>query len=197
MDNPTKPIVQTSPGPAKEPVKTIKTGQPGNEAFSEEQYRSWLDDMAPFLKTGNSLNYCIDKANLTAHKVTIYNKYKLNDWFSEKIDTYRSYPGELVNKTIVNLAIKAHDDLANDRPLSKEQYDILKFFAEKHRTAQPFFVTRTETATADPKKIGKILDNLEQTDYGELGQEAKKQMVAHDAPVQDQGQKGPNSNIPA
>lgn len=177
---------------AKEPILVVKDNQPGRPNISEEQYKIWLDEMAPFLKTGNTLNYCVDKAGLSKHKPNIYQKYRLDDWFSQKIDAYRAYPGELANKIVVNMIYKINEDMANDRPITKEQQDMLKFFAEKHRTAQPFFVTRTETAQADPKKIGKILDDLEnsKSDYDELGREAQKQMVATNTPVQNKEQTG-------
>ena len=32
----------------------------GRPAYDEAQYKSWLDEIAPYLKLGNSLNYAID-----------------------------------------------------------------------------------------------------------------------------------------
>jgi len=68
------------------------------------------------------------------------------------------------------------------------------WFAEKHRTAQPFFVTRTEQVVKDDKEIGKILDVLD-TDYGTIGREAKKQVVALNSPVQNKEQAGADSHV--
>jgi len=45
------------------------------------------------------------------------------------------------------------------------------------------------------ENTSELLDTIEQSDYGQLGQEAEKQMVALDAPVQDKEQAGPASNI--
>lgn len=54
-----------------------------------------------------------------------------------------------------------------------------------------------ETSVVENKDVGSALDELEKTDYDEIGREAEKQMVAHDTPVQDHGQAGPTDNIPA
>jgi hypothetical protein len=81
------------------------------------------------------------------------------------------------------------------RPVSEDDMKNVRFMAEKHRTAQPYFVTRTETAVSDPSKVGKILDTMEVTDYGNVGQEANKQMVAPNTPLQDKGQAGPDNNV--
>lgn len=55
--------------------------------YTDEQYRVWLDEMTPFLKVGYSLYYAMDKALLLRHKDSIYRKFKLNDWFCEKIES--------------------------------------------------------------------------------------------------------------
>lgn len=167
----------------------------GRPAHSEEQYASWLEDMRPFLQQGATIWYSCDKAGITQHYWSILEKYKLNDWLSQKIDTYRSYPGELVNNTLVILAQKIADRVKQDLPVSREDLDVLKLMAEKHRTSQSFFVNRSETAEADPTKVGKILDTIESTDYGTLGQQANEQVVAANTPLQDKGQAGSDSNV--
>lgn len=160
----------------------------GRPAYTDEQYQEWLHDLEPFLKKGNSIYYCCNRAGLSSQYWTILEKYKLNDWFSKKVDAYRAYPGELANDTIITALMQIDTKLkTNAGPLTKEDLDVLKLVAEKHRTAQPFFVTRQENAEADPTKVGKILDTIEATDYGTLGQEASKQMVAVDPPIQNQG----------
>lgn len=183
---------------AKEPVKTNPpTGDPGRPTISEEQYQKWLDDMVPYLRAGNTLWYAMDKCLLLQHKDAIYEKYRLKDWFSEKVDAYRRSLGELINNTFFTLTRQIMDKVKNEQTaagLTKEELDVLKFMAEKHRTSQPFFVTRTETAEVDPDKVGKILDTFD-TNYDDVGSEAKKQMVAANPPIQNQEQTGPNSNV--
>jgi hypothetical protein len=185
------------PEVGKEPVKTEHTHDPGRPSYTEEQYQKWLDDMASFLKAGNTLWYAMDKCALLQFKDTIYSKYRLKDWFSEKVDAYRASLGEMINNTFFTLTKQITDKVKNEQTatgLTKEELDILKFMAEKHRTSQPFFVTRTETATVDPDKVGKILDNIE-TDYNYVGSEAKRQMVAINAPIQNKEQTGADSNV--
>lgn len=170
-----------------EPLKTQKQDGPGKPEFTDEQYQAWLSEMRPFLEKGNSINYACERAGIESHYDVILRKYKLNDWFSQKIDKYRARPGEMINDTLTQLCYAIQDNIKKGLGPSKEEYDLLKFMAEKHRTSQPFFVNRTETAAADESKIGKILDTIEETDYGELGRQAEKQMVADNAPVQDKG----------
>lgn len=168
----------------------------GRPEYTDEFYQKLIDDMTPFLKLGETLNHAIDDAGLEKHKTTIYEKYRLNDWFSQKVDTYRSYPGKLVNNILTKTLMAANEKLAQQIPLSDEDWRNVRFMAEKHRTAQAFFVNRTETAESDPAKVGKILDEIE-SNYANVGLEAQKQMVAIDAPVQDKKQAGPASNVSA
>jgi hypothetical protein len=148
----------------------------GRPEFPEEQYQKWLDEMSPFLKLGNTLYHAIEKADLTKHKDTIYRKFRLNDWFCEKIEAFQRYPGEIVNSIFTRLIISIDEKVKQGSPISDEDWRNLRFFAEKHRSCQPFFVTRTETAHVEPDKVSKILDALEYSDYDDLGHKAKEQM---------------------
>lgn len=172
---------------AEEPTKTQKQDGQGRPEYTEEQYAAWLTELRPYLEKGNSIYYACERAGLTTHLTVIYEKYRANDWFSAKIDRYRSRPGEMVNDTLATLCYQIQDNIKKGVTVTKDELDLLKFMAEKHRTAQPFFVSRTETAEADPDKVGKILDTMEVSDYDELGRQAEKQVVADDAPVQNQG----------
>jgi len=160
-----------------------ETGRP---AYTDDQYKAWLQDLEPFLKKGNSIYYACNRAGLGSQYWTVLEKYKLGDWFSKKIDAYRAYPGELINDTLATLCMTIAEKVKSGVPCTKDELDTLKFMAEKHRTAQPFFVTRQETAVADETKVGKILDTIE-TDYDDVRQQAQKQMVAVDPLIQDKG----------
>lgn len=166
----------------------LTMAEPGRPAYTDDDYKTWLEAMTPFLKSGNSLYYAMEKAALIQHQTTIYEKYRLGDWFSEKIDRLRANMGELVNEGFYILITQITEKIKRGETLTKEEKDTMQFVAEKHRTAQPFFVTRTETAQVDPNKVGKILDVLEgKTDYDKLGQSAQGQVVADDAPIQNKG----------
>lgn len=183
---------------AKEPLKTDPNPKgTGAPTISDEQYNSWLDTMRPFLRAGNSLRYSMEKCALLQHKTVIYEKYKLNDWFSEKVDAWRATMGEMANNIVFTQMENIQDKMIKGQTaLSKEDFDVVKLVAEKHRTAQPFFVTRTETATADPNTVGKILDTLEmKTDYAKLGPEVIKQGVAANTSIQNPEQSGPASDV--
>lgn len=177
-----------------EPLKTQKQDGPGRPEYTDEQYQAWLEEMRPKLQQGCSIYYCCEWAGISPHYDVILEKYKLNDWFSRKIDKYRGHPGEMINDTLTKLCVVIEDNIKKGLQPTKDDLDLLKFMAEKHRTSQPFFVTRTETAPADESKVGKILDTID-TDYKHVGQEATKQMVAPNPPIQDQGQTGPDNNV--
>lgn len=145
----------------------------GRPEYTDRQFQIWLDDMSPLLKLGNSLNHAIEKSNLGRHKDSIYRKFKLNDWFCEKIEAFQRYPGEIVNSIFSRLVLIADEKVKRCQPISPEEWRNLRFFAEKHRSCQPFFTTRTETAQIEPDRVAKILDNLEKSDYEELGKSAK------------------------
>lgn len=183
---------------SKEPLAVVPNpaGQ-GRPLIADDQYQKWLDAMAPYLKMASTIYYAMDKSDILAHKFVIYEKYKQNDWFSERVDAMRREVGEMVNNSTVRYYKMIDTKLKQEIPLTKDEQDFMKWFAEKHRTAQPFFVTRTEQVVKDDTQVGKILDAIETTDYGQLRTEAQKQMVAIEQPVQDQGQTGTASDIQA
>lgn len=141
-----------------EPFKTIQTGDPGREAYSEEQYKEWLLDLRPYLELCNSLYRACIKSGLEKHYTTIRKKYAENDWFSVKVDAYRGSAGEDGNEAEVRMVRQVLAKIKQEEKLTREEIDILKHFNEKHRTAQPFFVTRNETAEADDSQMGKIIE---------------------------------------
>lgn len=186
----------------KEPTKTkpndAGTGRP---EYTDEQYGKWLEEMTPWLRTGQSLYYSMDKAMLLTHQTAIYEKYRLKDWFSQKVDALRANVGEMVNSVGFKVIEAIHlrmIETGGKTQLTTEEVRIWQTMAEKHRTAQPFFVNRTETAVADDEEIGKILDTLEmQSDYDNLGQKIAGQSVAADPPIQNKDKGGATGNVQA
>lgn len=151
-------------------------GDNGRPEYTDEQYRVWLDEMAPFLKVGYSLYCSMDKALLLRHKDSIYRKYRLSDWFCEKIEAFQRYPGEIVNSIFSRLVLTVDDKMKHGIAISDEEWRNLRFFAEKHRSCQSFFVSRQEVIHAEPNKVSKILDDLEQTDYENFGKIALNEL---------------------
>lgn len=124
----------------------------GRPTTTEEQYEKWLEDLRPYLKLGSTLNYAIEKASLSQHRTTLYEKYRLKDWFSDKIDIYRSYLGEIVNDIFGREVLNIEEAQKQGRQVTEEQWRNLRFFAEKHRSGSPFFVSRQEIAQTVPNK---------------------------------------------
>jgi len=182
-----------------EPLKTQpnKAGT-GRDEYSDEQYKNWLDDMRSFLKEGSTLYYAMDKAGLAKHKNVIYRKYKKKDWFWERITTYQGYVGELINKIGVKTITKIHTRLVETDgfgAMTKEEMQVWKHMASTHRAAQPFFVNRTESAEADDDDLGKVIERMESSDYEDVAEQAKKQILAANPPVQDQEQTRPAGDV--
>lgn len=185
-----------------EPLATIPNpAGVGRPIISEEQYKAWLDDMAPFLKQGCTLWYAMERCALVSHERTIREKYKLNDWFSRKVDAYRATVGELINivgvKTIQAIQNRLVETDGKVGILTANELQVWRTMAEKHRSAQQFFVTRVESSEADDTKLGKIIETMEHTDYDDVAGEAQKQMVATNAPLQNQRQTGATGDLPA
>ncbi|OGE72135.1 hypothetical protein A3H40_02085 [Candidatus Daviesbacteria bacterium RIFCSPLOWO2_02_FULL_38_15] len=137
----------------------------GRPEYTDEQYQIWLDELVPFLKLGNTLYHAMEKAGLLQHKDSIYRKSRLKDWFCEKIEAYKRYPGEIVNSIFVRLIAIIDEKVKQGIPLSDENYRNLRWFAEKHRSCQLFFINKheiTQTPAYDPERIKQLLDELEE-----------------------------------
>lgn len=154
----------------------------GRPEYPDDQYESWLDDMRPFLQLGYSLYYAMDKAMLLRKKDSIYRKYRLNDWFCEKVDAYRKYLGEIVNSIFTRQIYIMEDKQKRGEILTDEEWRNLRFIAEKHRSCQPYFINRQEVAQVEPDKIDDLLDKIElenqtsPTDYNEVAARAEEEM---------------------
>ncbi len=116
----------------------------GRSEYTDEQYQVWLEDMTPFLQAGHTLSRAIEKAGLTKHRTSLYEKARLNDWFSDKMQVYQSYLGELVNEIFARQIQRIYDYVIRGEPLSRVDCRILCFFAAHQRSCAPFFVQRHE-----------------------------------------------------
>ncbi len=144
-------------------ARKIKNSQ-GRPEYNDKQYQYWLNEMQPFLKVGNSLYSAIDKAKLLRHKDSIYKKYRLEDWFSEKVDAYQQYPGEVVNTIFARIIMTVDEKIKQNLPITPEEMRNVRFFAEKHRSCQQFFINRYEAVTPTKENIEDLLNSLEQKD---------------------------------
>jgi len=154
-------------------------GDNGRPSYPEEQYKHWLNLMTPFLVAGNSLSYAISKCGLSQHRTTLYEKQRLNDWFSDTLHDLQRIPGELANETFYILIRQINKKVKAGEIISRNEISILKHFSEKHRSSQPFFINRQEVAQVEPNNVKETLDRLEQenfkTDYGEMARKIKEQ----------------------
>ena len=137
-----------------------KDREKGAPEYSDDQYQSWLEDMRPFLRQGCSLNYAIEKAGLEKFKGTIYNKSKQKDWFFEKITRLQSTISDLNNSVIFKIVERVHTKLveSKDVGIDPQEAKIIALVAEKHRTSQPYWVTKVETSEAKEEDFGKIVE---------------------------------------
>lgn len=148
----------------------------GRPEFSDDTYHAWLDDMRPFLKMGHSLHFAMEKAWIIQHKNVIYQKYRLNDWFRDRIDSYRSYFGEIVNSIFARQVYTMEEKQKRGETLTDEDWRNLRFIAERHKSCQSFFVNRQEVIQPNKDEIEKILDTIEAINYEEVAKQAKKDL---------------------
>lgn len=182
----------------------------GRPEYTEETYEAWLKEMKPFLERGKSLYKSMELSGLEHHKDIIYRKYRLNDWFREKVDMYGRELGEVINDTVVSLIYDIRDKVKLGEVLADNELKALLFAAEKHRSAQPFFVNRFETAKGKPVEeiiedlekqndnIDDVVENIEGLEIAneqQLSATTSEQVVASEPPIQDQGQEGTDNNV--
>lgn len=149
----------------------------GRPEYSEDQYQKWFDELSPFFKLGETLNAAIEDAGLQKHRTVLYEKVKLNDWFSDKMKVLQEYPGKIANNILVKRLMQVDEKIKQGLPVTEEEMRDVRFMAEKHRSSQPYFVNRQEIAQSDPLKIEKLLDDLEEnnkTAHINLAEQARK-----------------------
>lgn len=147
-----------SNGETKNGLLVDRNREPGRPTYTDEQYAIWLENMRPYLAKGSSLYYAIQQCALLQFQTTIYEKYRAKDWFSQKIDDIRSTVGDVINNFHITEALRIADKAKQGQQILKEEYDEMRFVAEKHRLAQPFFVSRQEQKEAKDDEMGKVLD---------------------------------------
>jgi hypothetical protein len=149
----------------------------GRPEIPNHQYNQWLDDLRPFLKLGESLNSAIEDAGLHRHRTVLYEKYRENGDFTHAVDQFREYPGKLANNILVRILFDVDEKIKRGMEPTSEEMKNVRFFAEKHRSAQTYFVSRTEIASTDGSKLGTIIETLDKgTDYVEVARMAAQQV---------------------
>ncbi len=151
-----------------EPAITAPSGLSGGRpATDEKQLWQWLDDMRPFLRQGCSLSYSMDKAGLMSHKNVIYRNYAQNQEFREEIDRLQSLISDLNNSVVFKTIENLHARMIESTKIvpTSEEVRVMDLIASKHRTSQPFWVSRTETAEAKDKDFGKVVNESPQIQY--------------------------------
>ncbi|HCC25073.1 MAG TPA: hypothetical protein DEP85_06160 [Holosporales bacterium] len=132
----------------------------GRKPYPDSEYKQWLADMAPFLKSGTSLYRAVEKAGLMTNKDSIYRKYRLKDWFCEKVTMFQSYPGELVNNIFIKRIEALHESVILGKPLNKQDVKLLCFAAAKHRSCQQFFVRNHSSIKSGHTNVEKVVEAL-------------------------------------
>lgn len=156
----------------------------GRPEYPEEQYHKWFDDLTPFFKLGETLNAAIEDAGLEQHRTTLYEKSRLNDWFSYRMKALQAIPGKLVNNILVKRIMLVDEKVKQGLPITEEEMKDVRFIAEKHRSSQPYFVNRQEVKQIDEDEITKVVDQLESDNkegFAEWIKESYQQLMADEA----------------
>jgi hypothetical protein len=159
--------------------------EPGNQPLLNDDYCNFLDELAPFLKLGETLNAAIEDAGLRKHRTAIYDKYRLKDDFAYKIEVWQSYPGKIANNILVKRLMIVDNKIKQGLPVTEEDMKDVRFMAEKHRSSQPYFVNRQETAPARPiEEILAELDNDANTGHDDVAGAARLAIGGSEVPIQ-------------
>lgn len=183
----------------------MANGLPGRPGFTDEDYKDFLDDLKPFLKMGKSLYNACEKAHLERQYRAIMNKYNLKDWFYSKVQEYQGEIGELANDLFYSLIVDLHGKVKRGEKLNEIENKQAMFVAERHRSAQKYFVNRFETAKGRPveevlgdlenkvaeENVDDVVENLQQ-----LAEEARSEPLQQAAPQQPVIQPDPNNIDP-
>lgn len=183
-----------------EPIITEQNNDIGRPSISDEQYQLWLNELKPYLELSSSLYGACIKAGLESHYDSILRKSKLNDWFCQKVDAYKASFGESINEGLARETLRIVEKTRKGELLTRPEIDVLKHMSEKHRAAQPFFVSRQEVTNTivEPNRISELLDDLEAKNqrerdrYKEVGEEARKSLEAMNQDMDKQGVNTPD-----
>lgn len=187
-----------------EPVITVQTNDTGRPSISDEQYQLWLSELKPYLELSSSLYGACIKAGLESHYRSIARKYEQNDWFCQKVDAYKASFGESINEGLARETLRIVEKTRKGELLTRPEIDVLKHMSEKHRAAQPFFVSRQEVTSTivEPNKISDLLDDLEAKNqrerdkYAEVGEQARKAAEAMRQNTKSFNEKESNQKTP-
>lgn len=156
----------------KAPVLTIQVSKTGRPTIDDHQYALWLEDLRPYLQAGYSIRRAIDKAQLSNHRTSLYEKIRVNDWFSDKITGYQALMGDLINESVFTIIQNIHTKIMQDGEnyrLTSSDIQIFKLVALHHRSATPFFIQNHKTIKVVDQKARLIpviqhLDSTNQTE---------------------------------
>lgn len=142
--------------------KIMSSDDNGRPEYPEEQYHTWFDELAPFFKLGETLNAAIDDAGLQQHRTTLYKKSKLNDWFLDRMQSLQAIPGKLANNILVKRLMAVDEKIKQGLPPTEEEMKDVRFIAERHRSAHPYFVNRSEVILPPQRSMEEIEAELEE-----------------------------------
>lgn len=199
---------------------TIETG--GRPATTPQELENILQKLRPYLENGLSIQKSCNLAGISWRNV--YYWMEAHEWFLQRIDIYKAYKATAVTDVVrykvdiirykINLLKQLREQLddpsksTSDRVLLLDQIEKLEFkggevgfiqwLALNDKSLRDEFGAHTELTGKDGAPLGQTLDILEapkKTNYAQLGQEARRQMVAPNAPIQNQDQIGGASDV--
>lgn len=194
----------------------------GRPPANPQELENVLQKLRPDIENGLSVNKaCLVNGIAPSNVFYWMDTYP---WFLERIEAYKSYKSKIVadafryKTELIKYKIQILDELrkkltnpelnTSDRILLIDQIDklelaggevgFLQWLALNDKSLRDEYGMRTEVTGKDGVPLGQTLDSLEapkKTNYAQLGQEARRQMVAPNAPIQNQDQIGGASDV--
>lgn len=196
----------------------------GRPPATPEELETTLQKLRPYLENGLSMEKACSFASVPVRNVYLW--METHDWFLQRIHTYKNYKSKVVSDVfrykveMIKFKIGLLDELRKklsdptlDSPakvllidqidkleLNGGEISFLQWIAQNDKALRDEYGARTEVTGKDGAPLGQVLDSLEapkKTDYAQLGQTARGQMVEINPPIQNQEQVGGTSDFPA
>lgn len=196
--------------------------EPGRPALTTTELENILHKLEPHIKAGLSVPKACNLEDIPVS--TVYKYINENVNFMERIEAFKGFKAKLISNIFMHRLLKINDKIAivekirakmdeledvNQKKLfldmiegldiNGNDWGFLQWLALNDKSLRDEYGARQEITGKDGEPVSSILDKLEKpvkTDYAKLGLEARRQMVALDAPIQNQEQTGGTGDVP-
>lgn len=131
----------------------------GKLPLSQDDINSIFHKLDPYLKTGVSLNKACIMANVP--KSTVYDLYRENLQFAEKIDTSKNYLSIVTSNIFYTEIERIKNSQFDNKPVNKNDLNFVQWFVLNHKSGNEEFGKQAVELESDRQtKISEELGKL-------------------------------------